>query len=116
MKKYKILFEQESLDRLEQFIEYLKFSIFKRFTDSGLHGIEIILENYDEDLWFLEKNIFDEFERLGKMGIIGTIYRESWNIRKTRLIFPIQSYTVTAWCIADTEAETLTVESISINT
>ncbi len=116
MKKYSLLYEQESLDKIKQFIEYLRYTMFQRFSDTWLHSIDVILNNYDEDLALLESSLFGEFERLGKIGIVGTIYGEDWPKRKTRLVFPIRSYTVTAWCVADTELETLTIESISINT
>jgi hypothetical protein len=116
MQTYKVLYEHEALDRLKQFIEYLRFSIFKRFSDTGLYGLDAILSHYDEDLGTLESSIFHEFDRLGKLGVIGTIYAETGKIRKSRLIFPIRSYTITAWCTADSDSEILTVESISINT
>lgn len=116
MRKYSLLYEQESLDKIKQFIEYLRYSMFQRFSDTWLHSIDVILNNYDEDLALLESSLFEQFEHLGKMGIIWTIYGEEWAKRKTRLIFPIRSYTITAWCIADTDAEVLTIESISINT
>ncbi len=87
----------------------------KRFSDTGIFSVNTILANYDSDLSLLEESVFLEFERLGKLSIIGTIYSEEGGTRKTRLIFPIWSYSITAWCLADTDTATLTVESISIH-
>ncbi len=116
MRTYSIVYEDAALISLERFIEYLQIAVEERFSDTGVHGVDQIIENYHMLHSEIRENILSEFERLGKLSIIGTIYNEEGNMRKTRLIFPIRSYSITAWCLADTDACTLTVESISIHT
>jgi hypothetical protein len=116
MQQYSVAYSETALVSLERFIEYLQIKGEERFSDTGLHGVDTILDMYHEAHSSLREGILCEFERLGKLSAIGTIYGETGNIRKTRLIFPIRSYSVTAWCLADTQAGVLTVESISIHT
>jgi hypothetical protein len=109
------VYEDAALVSLERFIEYLQLKMEERFSNTGIYGIDEIIENYRILHSELRENILGEFERLGKLSIIGTIYSEEGNQRKTRLIFPIRSYSITAWCLVDTDTSTLTVESISIH-
>ncbi len=70
MQKYSVIFENEAITRIKSFIEYLRIRSRERFYDSGIHGLDEIVTNYDKSHRELQDSIFDEFERLGKLSII----------------------------------------------
>lgn len=67
---YKIYYDQEFYDDMENFSNYLRDYYLKLYTDTGIIDESIILNSYDQSINLLQKQIFDDIERFCKTWLL----------------------------------------------